>query len=144
MSVRCAGPGCDQLVHNSGDACSRCRAKEIQSSFVAPTEPLARSEGTPSLDELTGQSLRQLRRQLDKLDYQINAKDSYDAHHTAEATKLARAISGLLKEARALEKDARDEADELGHEGRIDLMVEWFGTLPPEYRARLVSRLETK
>lgn len=56
-------------------------------------------------------------------------------------TKVLRAEAAMMKEARALEKDAQDKAKRLTHEGKRKVILAVIADLPPEQVAILRSEI---
>lgn len=56
--------------------------------------------------------------------------------------RATKAVSSLVKEARALAKDVSDRAEELTDDERRKVMVEWFHTLPAEHQRQLLEELQ--
>lgn len=55
--------------------------------------------------------------------------------------KLMRAATGMIKEKRALEKDAREAAEEMSYADQRKFCVEFIKSLPPEERTELKREL---
>jgi len=56
-------------------------------------------------------------------------------------SRVSRAMAGLIKEMRALEKDAREWASTMGHEEKREVIRDFFGGMPPEEQRQLVQEL---
>lgn len=60
---------------------------------------------------------------------------------TGLLSKLMRAATGLVKEARALQKDAQTAARKLSHEQRREMIKEFISMMPIEHRNALRTEL---
>lgn len=60
---------------------------------------------------------------------------------TGLLAKLMRAATGMIKEVRALQKDARDAAEGMSYEDKRKFLVNFIVMLPPEQRDEIRAQL---
>lgn len=147
MPIHCCDCG-RKRVNAKGMRCQICRVTaEIQKEKgIDPVKlylPDAATEGPVELDDLSQQSLRILRRQLNLLEANQLA-DASGGHRnpTLEASidRTTRSVANLLKEARALEKERADEAKNLSMEEKAELFLKFFASAPPEWQKTMIQR----
>lgn len=90
--------------------------------------------------EISHEFLTELRRRLDE-DGIEQMKPRQLQDYSGLLTKIMRAQTGMLKESRALIKDAKDAANKLSYEEKRKLIVEFIQMMPEEHQRELKGEL---
>tara|TARA_B100000029_G_C17378417_1_gene888746 strand:- start:254 stop:622 length:369 start_codon:yes stop_codon:yes gene_type:complete len=98
------------------------------------------------LDEITEQTLRLQKKTLDRLE-QWSAKldddpEEFDASFARELANVTRALGVVLKEARAINKEAAAAAMKLSPTEKQKLLVEYFEKQPFEVQRNLLWQMQ--
>ena len=98
------------------------------------------------LDEITEQTLRLQKRTLDRLERwsaQLDDKpEEFDASFARELANVTRALGVVLKEARAINKEAAAAAMRLSPTEKQKLLVEYFEKQPFEVQRNLLWQMQ--
>jgi hypothetical protein len=98
------------------------------------------------LDEITEQTLRLQKRTLDRLEQwsaQLDDKpEEFDASFARELANVTRALGVVLKEARAINKEAAAAAMRLSPTEKQKLLVEYFEKQPFEVQRNLLWQMQ--
>jgi len=99
------------------------------------------------LDEITEQTLRLQKRTLDRLELWSSQLDDnseeFDASFARELANVTRALATVLKEARAINKEAASAAMRLSPTEKQKLLVEYFEKQPFEVQRNLLWQMQT-
>lgn len=60
---------------------------------------------------------------------------------TGLLAKLMRAATGMIKEVRSLQKDAKDAAEGMSAQQKLDFVIRYLSMLPPEQREEVRAQL---
>ena len=101
----------------------------------------AADEDSVSLAQLANETQALLRRQLVQLKGLQKTTAGYDAGLAKEARELSNALAKLLDSSRKVIQDGADAVDAMSFQEKANLMVEFFGSLPPAYRRQLYDRM---
>jgi hypothetical protein len=88
---------------------------------------------------LTGRMLRELKRRCRNIQ-QLSVKELQEL--SGMVTKVQRAQAAMLNEARKLEKEHRDFADQMTNDEKVEFLGQVAAGLPVEARARLLEALK--
>ncbi len=99
-----------------------------------------------TLHEITERSLRLLNMNLCRLEESMATDEpdeetgiiKFNVSRANAATGLARGLSSVLKEARALNKEAKEQMTNLGPTEKRRLIMDWFKVQPVEVQKVLV------
>jgi hypothetical protein len=95
------------------------------------------------LEDIVEQTLRLLKANLDNLETSM-AEDEigeFNVSRANAATGIARGLSSVLKEARALNKMNREAMTNLGPSEKRRLIIEWFEKQPVEVQKSLLFEM---
>jgi uncharacterized membrane-anchored protein YhcB (DUF1043 family) len=136
-------PVCKQTaVRLAGDVCSYCRAKghvAIRDTRVSTETEKLMGALEPRI--LVENGLRQARIMQARLQQVIDSSETFRGDIVNENLKVARVLQTLTKEWRQLAKEAREAADQMGQEERMEVLSEWFGQLTATQQRDLIQRL---
>lgn len=90
---------------------------------------------------LVENGLRQARIMQTRLQQVIDSSEVFRGDIVNENLKVARVLQTLTKEWRQLAKEAREAADQMGQEERIQVLEAWFEQLNPTQQRELLQAL---
>ena len=94
------------------------------------------------LKDATQQAIRLVKTNMERLEAKMGGRKrkSYDDKHAREANAMARSLSSIMREARALEKEQATRASQLSYEEKQNVVLEWFLSLPTEHQREMLQR----
>lgn len=134
---------CQQMaVRLAHEVCSYCRAKghvSIRNTRVSTEQEKLMGALEPRI--LIENGLRQARIMQARLQQVIDSSEIFRGDVVQENVKIARLLQTLTKEWRQLAKEARDAADQMGQEERMEVLKEWFEQLTLTQERELIQAL---
>ena len=129
-------------VRIAGDVCSYCRAKGhvgIRQTRVSTEQEKLMGALEPRI--LVENGLRQARIMQARLQQVIDSSETFRGDVVKENLTIARLLQTLTKEWRQLAKEAREAAEQMGQEERIQVLEEWFEQIPKVMQRDLLQAL---
>lgn len=136
-------PTCKQtVVRLAGDVCSYCRAKghvSIRDTRVSVEQEKLMGALEPRI--LVENGLRQARIMQARLQQVIDSSETFRGDVVKENLTIARLLQTLTKEWRQLAKEAREAAEQMGQEERMEVLSSWFEQLTATQQRELLQAL---
>lgn len=135
------------VVRFAQDVCSICRAKgHVSLKTVRATPEQEKLMGALEPRVIVETALRQARTLQARLQVLLDGQGKPEAQvfrsdALTELTKIARILKTLTSEWRQLQKEARDAAEQMGQDERVEVLVEWFSQLPSNQQRDLIQRM---
>jgi hypothetical protein len=122
----------------SEESCSVCRDFK-ERNLVVPGE--LKSEQL-NLGDLADRTARLLEVQIKSLQREVDKqRGNYNAKLSKESQNLSVALAKVLDNARKLHKEGSAAVNRMSFDERVNLMVEWYMSLPPANRKKVMNVL---
>ncbi len=138
-SVRC-GVCRDTVVRHGGDVCATCRFKGHKAlKDTRVPEGTAKEFGALQPLDLIETVLKQARTMAARLQANIDQSESYRPDTVQEMFKVSQVLALLTKEWRQCRELAKDLANQMNQEDRVEKLKEWFAQLPSTQQRELIQ-----